>query len=289
MSRQSELEDHIGSDDGGSDANHAVERDTVEVDGDELRQCLSLTVRGPWGHFRRVDGNTVKQTYRVMPRTTVAGLLAAIAGYPRDSYYDVFGPEVSGVAIEPITPLQTMNLPVNSLTTSNEGMKAVNARGKVSVKYPDPTKDRQRTNYEVLVDPAYRIDVWLDDVDAYDRLRSMLTTGKSYYTPSLGLSEYLATIEYHGQFTIESLDHDANGPIEVTSAVPDTDSVIPEPGTAYGTERSPGYMTRTSKPGEFTGRRTTSFLTYAYSPEAEPLRLRGVDAVRVDGRTVVFA
>lgn len=256
-------------------------------DEQEVRRCLSLTVSGPWGHFRHVDGNTIKRTYRVMPRTTVAGMLAAIVGYDRDSYYDLFGPNVSGVAIQPTTELRTMNLPENSLTTSGEGLKTVNSRGKVSITYPDPSADRQRVNYEVLVDPAYRIDVWLGDSDAYNHLKTMLEDGKSYYTPSLGLSEHLAEIEFHGE--TEAVPVESDGPVAVESAIPDADGVIPDAGVTYGTERSPGYMTTTTGSGEFTGRKTSRFLTYTYSPDAEALEVTGVDPCEVDGRTVVFA
>ena len=82
-------------------------------------RCLSLTVSGPWGHFRRVEGNVVKQTYRVIPRTTVAGLLAAVLGISRDEYYDLFGPEQSWIAIEPVEPLRTVNMPMNTLSTAD--------------------------------------------------------------------------------------------------------------------------------------------------------------------------
>ena len=256
----------------------------------ETRNCLSLTVSGPWGHFRHVDGNTVKRTYRVMPRTTVAGLLAAISGYDRDSYYGLFAPEESGIAIEPTSEIRTMNLPENSLTTSSDGLKTVNSRGKVSITYPDPSADRQRVNYEVLVDPEYRIDVWLADDEAYDHLRSMLEAGKSYYTPSLGLSEHLAEIEYHGEKTVEPAESAATGgTTEIDSAIPDANGVVPDAGVTYGTERSPGYMTRTSGSGEFTGRKTTGFLTYTYSPECDSLEVQGIEPAEVDGRTVVFA
>ncbi|WP_128478289.1 type I-B CRISPR-associated protein Cas5b [Halorussus pelagicus] len=263
--------------------------DADEGDSDshgETRRCLSLTVSGPWGHFRHVDGNTIKRTYRIMPRTTVAGLLAAIAGYDRDSYYDLFARGESGIAIEPTSEIRTMNLPENSLTTSGEGLKTVNSRGKVSITYPDPSADRQRVNYEVLVDPEYRIDVWLADGEAYDHLKSVLDAGKSYYTPSLGLSEHLAEIEYHGEKSAEPVAVD--GTARVDSAIPDADGVVPDAGVTYGTERSPGYMTRTSGEGEFTGRKTTGFLTYTYSPECDALEVRGVDPAKVGDRTVVF-
>lgn len=36
------------------------------------------------------------------------------------------------------------------------------------------------------------------------------------------------------------------------------------------------------------GRTTTAFTVYTYSPDAESLRVKNVDASQVDGRTVVF-
>lgn len=270
-----------------------------DYDGDAPGRCLSLTVAGPWGHFRRIDGNTVKATYRLPPRTTVAGLLAAIAGYSRDGYYDVFDRERSGIAVQPVASPhhsvddrsgvpRTMNLPENSLTTSSEGMKAVNSRGKVSVRYPDPTHDRQRINYEMLVDPAYRVDLWLDDGDAYDRLHDRLASGRSEYVPSLGLSECLATVRFHGEFTPEPVEADEEV-VAVDSALPNPDALVPAADRPHGTERSPGDMTTTDRPGEFTGRQTTEFLRWAYSRDGTPLRVTGVSAHRVDGRTVVFS
>jgi CRISPR-associated protein Cas5h len=298
---QSELDDH----------------ESVAAGAEPPDRCLSLTVHGPWGHFRRIDGNVVKATYRLPPRTTVAGLLAAIAGYERDGYYDVFDRSASGIAIQPVevvgaevaetgdrgwvidrtggaigavasAPPRTANLPENSLTTSNEGMKTVNARGKVSVRYPDPDADRQRVNYEVLVEPAYRIDVWLDDDDAFDRLRSRLEDGRSEYVPSLGLSEHLAAVEFEGVSEPTPVESGAK-PVEVESAVPEPDGIVPQQERPHGTERSPGDMTRTNGDGEFTGRRTTEYLRWAYSRDDDPLPANGVEAYEVDDRVVVFS
>jgi CRISPR-associated protein Cas5h len=245
-------------------------------------RCLSLTVRGPWGHFRRVEGNIVKQTYRLVPRTTVSGLLAAVLGIERDGYYDLFARARSAVAIEPVEPLRTMNLPVNALSTADENLRSLNGRGKLSVKLPDPADLRQQHNYEVLVDPAYRIDLGLADEDRYEQLRSALAAGKSHYVPSLGLSEHLAELEFHGEFEVEG--RPSGDTIEVDSAVPNAaDDIVPEAQTRYGIEESPAFMTTDAG-----GRTTTAFTAYAYSPDAEPLEVRNTEASRVDGRTVVF-
>jgi len=245
-------------------------------------RCLSVTVRGPWGHFRRVEGNIVKQTYRVMPRTTVAGLLAAVLGLDRDSYYDVFAAESSAVAVEPVGELRTVNMPMNTLTTDDGAMHSLNSRGKLSVELPDPSKPRQQHNYEVLVDPAYRIDVSLDDAERFEELRATLAAGESHYVPSLGLSEHLAELHYHGTFAVEP--EPAADTVAVDSAVPDAVAgVVPDPDARCQVEQSPAFMARDEG-----GRTTTRFTSYAFNPDGGALRVRGVDASVVDGRTVMF-
>ncbi|SEH65173.1 CRISPR-associated protein, Cas5h family [Halopenitus malekzadehii] len=255
---------------------------TADAGSDQPDRCLSFTVRGPWGHFRRIEGNIVKQTYRIIPRTTVAGLLAAVLGIERDGYYDLFAPDKSAVAIEPVREIRTINIPMNTLSTAAGNLQSLNGRGKISVKLPDPTTLRQQHNYEVLVDPAYRIDVALADDQWYSELRETLAAGESHYVPSLGLSEYIADIEYHGEFDIE--ESPQNDTIEVDSAVPNAvDDVVLDAGTRCQIEESPAFMKADSG-----GRTTTGFTNYAYNPDADVLEVRNTTAASVDGRTVVF-
>lgn len=256
--------------------------ESPERGGGFRSRCLSFTVRGPWAHFRRVEGNVVKQTYRIIPRTTVSGLLASILGIGRDEYYGLFASETSAIAIEPVRGLRTLNMPMNTLSTANEHLTSLNSRGSVSVKLPDPTKPRQQHNYEVLVDPAYRIDVTLADEKRYDALREALATGTSHYVPSLGLSEHLAEVDYHGEFDVEKEPRD--GTLSVDSAVPNAvDSVIPSGDARCQVEESPAFMETDAG-----GRTTSAFTAYAYNPDAGPLSVRDVETATVDGRTVVF-
>jgi len=247
-------------------------------------RCLSLTISGPWGHFRRVEGNVVKQTYRVIPRTTVAGLLAAVIGIGRDEYYDLFGPDRSWIAISPVEQLRTVNMPMNTLSTADGDLTSLNARGKISVKLPDPTKLRQQHNYEVLVDPAYRIDVALANQERYEQLRELLMAGKSHYVPSLGLSEHLAEIEYHGEFDIDPVPGPNDEPLEVDSTVPGGfEDVLMEPNRRCQVEESPAFMQ-----SDENGRSTTAFTTYAFNPDGGSLTVTDAPTSTVDGRRVVF-
>lgn len=255
-----------------------------EARGDPPASCLSFTISGPWAHFRRVEGNVVKQTYRLIPRTTVAGLVAAMLGIGRDEYYELFGPETSAVAIEPVTELRAINMPQNTLSTAGEHINRVPPRNRtLRIGLPDPTALRQQHNYEVLVDPAYRIDLWLADMEWYEQLKRSLENGESYYVPSLGLSEHLAEIDYHGESDVEANPEAET--VHVDSAVPEeVNSIVVEAGSTYGIERSPAFMESTGN-----GRTTTGFTAYAYSPSGDSLTVSEVASADVDGRTVMFA
>lgn len=249
---------------------------------DPPESVLSFEVSGPWAHFRRIEGNVVKQTYRTIPRTTVAGLVAAVLGLGRDEYYDLFALGKSAVAIEPLSKLRTMRMPMNTLSTAEEDITSVPKRGrKLRIGLPNPAKPRQQHNYEVLVEPAYRIDLRLASDQANEQLRKTLAAGESHYVPSLGLSEHLANVTYLGEHDVEP---HSSGEVIVDSVVPErVDSIVPNRDTRYELEQWPAFMEADSG-----GRTTTGFASVAYSPDGDALTVRGVDAVTVDGRNVLF-
>lgn len=246
-------------------------------------RVLSFTVGGPWAHFRRLEGNIVKQTYRVIPRTTISGLIAAVLGISRDQYYEYFSKRVSAVAISIESPLRTMNLPQNTLSTADEHINRVPPRSKkLRIGFPDPEAPRQQHNYETLVNPEYRIDFWCSDQEFYRSLHNQLENDRSYYTPCLGLSEHLADLTFLGEYPVEK--EPPMDQIRIDSAVPGkTDEIIIQPDDRYGVEQSPGYMKL--KDGK---RITEEFITFGYDPEGGSLKLRESHFWRVDGRNILF-
>lgn len=266
---------------------------TIGSDGVPSK-CLSFVVHADWGHFRRIDRTVTKQTYRLPPRTTLAGLLAAITGVRRDGYYDVFASGRSAVAVTPKFDIRTVTEPTLGLGT-NPGETFASAGGSgrktVRVSYPDSTDNRQIHSYELLVDPAYRVDVAVEDPEFYGTLRQRLKTGTSYYTPSMGLSEYLAWIEPidtedEPRWEFEP-ERDADGTVTVDSAVPEgTSEIVPTSGETYRTERMPAFMR-----ADTDGRRTTGYANYAFRlRERDQIELRpnAVTPVTVATETVVF-
>lgn len=253
-------------------------------------KCLSFVLRADWGHFRRIDRTVTKQTYRLPPRTTVAGILAAIAGVRRDGYYDVFAPESSALAITPIGTVRTVTQSTLGLGTHpGETMVSTGGSGQktIKVKYPDSTDNRQIHSYELLVEPAYRIDVGVEDKRFYSALKHRLEMGTSFYPPSMGLSEYLAWTEAIGEsdrFEYRPGRVETESPVDVDSAVPNgVDGIVPQAGVRYEVERVPGYMEAHNG-----GRRTTGFIDYAFADESLQIQSDSIQAAEIDGHVVVF-
>lgn len=248
--------------------------------------CLSLRLRSDWGHFKKFGRTASKQTFRIIPRTTLAGLLAGIVGVTRDGYYKVFSGESSTVAITPESPLRVINIPTTGVGTDPDQAAARTAGSSRSrsITYQDTTQNRQIHNYEVIVDPAYRIDIAVEDESFYTELRTHLADGTSIYPPSMGISEYLASVEYLGEFTP---DQPSKPSREIDSVVPcSLSDVVPQPGASYRVERSPAIMERYRG-----GRRTIRFDDIVYTPDPEAnIRLveNDLTPVDVDGRRVIF-
>lgn len=251
-------------------------------------RCISFTVSSTWGHFKRVGRTATKQTYRIPPRTTVAGMLAAIVGAERNSYYDTFQEDNASIAITPISDIRTINIPTTGVGTDpgQDVTTTVRKRRNYSLTYQNTTGDRQLHAYEVLAEPTYRIDVAVESESFYSDLREHLTAGTSVYPPSLGKSEYLATIknvqagnEPSQIASAESHDIDSVAPVSLSGTVP-------KGNVTYEIERSPAVMERDAG-----GRRTTKFDDYVYSLRAdEPVRVtdQTVNPATVENRVVVF-
>ncbi|WP_135664026.1 type I-B CRISPR-associated protein Cas5b [Halorhabdus rudnickae] len=231
--------------------------------------CIGFDITADFAHFRKVGNNSAKPSYRVPPRTTIAGLLAGIMGMARNSYYDLFSPSSSAIAVVPKEMPHTYTMGITTVNTNEQAIQylpeekhytksAEMLTPKSYVEY-----DRQRDTYEMLVDPVYRIYVALADEDTHNELWERLENSRYHYSPALGLSECIADIRNVDTHTVESATTDA-----VDSAAYDDSAVIPKPGVSIKRERAPLYMEATDD-----GRRTTTYgnITYAAGDDRLPM------------------
>lgn len=287
-----------------------MDRDRTENGGESSRyrpnEVLVFDARGT-AHFRRVEGNSTAQTYRVPPKTTVAGLIAALIGYDHDSYYDLFRSHNSAIAVIPKSELRTQTASFIQPNTDDEG-HVVSGGPDDMITLPRTWGDdraMQRNPYAYLFDVSYRFVVGLKDEAAFDALREALDTRRYAFTPCLGRRECGATLEYHGKHAVEWIDTDT-----IDSAIPDSAlngdqtapmSVVQERGTVIDTERSPAEMTAQylDDPAKNSTRQTTEWETWTVRRDggqltlSEPVEAAGI-ATADDGgdqepETILFA
>jgi CRISPR-associated protein Cas5h len=253
--------------------------------------CIGFTISSRYAHFKKVGNNSAKPTYRIPPRTTLAGLLAGIMGYDRDTYYDLFQPDNSAVAVVPLNNPHTMSIAMTTVNTkADDAIKYIppDVHYSKAVEALTPSSyvelDRQRDPYEMLVDPEYRVYVALAAEDVEDNLFDRLAESRYHYSPSLGLSECLAEIDDVERHSVAELDGDTIG-VDSTIYEAEESTVVPEPSVTVRRERSPLYMEAT----DGGGRRTTAFGNVTYVPDPDQtLTVNGPSAYDTGRHVVSF-
>lgn len=290
---QQDLTDYASDDGGGISS---INADDASAPRFVPSTCIGFDVAADFAHFRKVGNNSAKPSYRVPPRTTVAGLLAGIMGIPRDSYYDLFSPESSAIAVVPKTSPHTYTMGITTVNTNQDaiqylpleedwwdGAEMLTPESYLEL-WDKPGRKglmetpRQRDTYEMLVDPVYRIYVSPEDEDVHDELRERLEDSRYHYSPALGLSECIADIREVDTHTIDPASTDA-----IDSATYDDSTVVPGPGTTIKRERAPLYMEATDW-----GRRTTKFGNITYATDDDCLPVDESRARAVGEHNVVF-
>lgn len=78
-------------------------------------EVVIFHLKGKMGHFRRYYSNSSALTYTIPPRTTLAGIMAGLLGYERDTYYEDFSLEQCHIAVASCQPLKKIMQKLNLL------------------------------------------------------------------------------------------------------------------------------------------------------------------------------
>ena len=167
-------------------------------------EVLPITVfryYGRYAHFRRPYTNVSSLSYPFPPRPTIAGLMGAILGIQKDQVADDFGNDKLKVAVSIEKPVKTCTHVTNfrqdgvggidyTIKKPGRGWRAKELRN------IPPYNKATQIPMELLRNPSFLVYVHLTDDKASKEFNSRLKAGRYFYTPCLGLSEFLADIEY---------------------------------------------------------------------------------------------
>jgi CRISPR-associated protein Cas5h len=147
---------------------------------------LILDFKGRLAHFRKFYTNSSSLSYSVPPRTTAVGMIAAILGMGRDSYYNLFSKENLHVGVRKLCETRRI---IQSLNY----MKATSSAELIS------PKEHTQIPFEVITgnkEIGYRFYISSEDKNILDELQKRAKENRPYYPPYFGAAPFNCLMEY---------------------------------------------------------------------------------------------
>jgi len=156
-----------------------------------LNEVLIFDLLGPMAHFRKYYTNSSSLTYGFPPRTVLMGVVAAVLGYERDTYYEAM--DRGCFAVVPRVPCRRLIQTVNYVRTKSEDLTELRRLGRargtqVPLEFLLPARGNSNL--------CFRIFFAHPDADLMKEAACRLKENRSYYPLYLGLTECIARGEY---------------------------------------------------------------------------------------------
>jgi CRISPR-associated protein Cas5h len=180
-------------------------------------EIISIDVCGKFAHFRKFYANNTAMSYFIPPRTTIMGMLAALLGREKDSYYKSMASDKIRIGIRVLCPLKKTFHRLNFLKILGPS----DFRGK---------QGRVQTPFEIVSglqmgkdDVKYRIYVSFYEAgrDIFEELKLKLEHRDFKYNLTFGTANFSASVEKFHVYTDEEfeLSEDAVGYSKIHSAI----------------------------------------------------------------------
>jgi CRISPR-associated protein Cas5h len=171
--------------------------------GENAMKALVFDIYGDYAHFKKFYTTASPLTFSIPPITSVRGMLGAIIGIDKNQYNDIFSNDQCNIGIRINKPIKKIRTGINYVNSKNNKFRGEGGH--------------TPTIIELLKDVSYRLYVTHNKDDIYNELKSFLQKGHTFYTLSLGLSEFIASYSFIGEEMVRLL------PLEKY----DVDSIIP--------------------------------------------------------------
>ncbi len=237
-----------------------------------VNRILVFDLWSDLAHFRRIETTTSPLTYPFPTGTTIAGLLGAISGLPRDSYYNLFSRESIEYSFRILNPIKKIVIPISIVKTDDPSWIYL-------WKLKDP---RTPTPYEFVKDPKYRLYIHFKTLKlekTYKTLKNLLENHQTIYTPYLGISEMIANFKFIGDIKAIPIQIENKPEYLHSVASIKTIKIVPKEGK-YGRETIPLYMDNE--------RIVLEYGTVIYEANGKPLNFCDSTIYDVDGENVSF-
>jgi len=220
-----------------------------------------------YGHFRRGYTDTSPLTYPFPTRTALSGIIAAILGLERDSYYGIFDESNSMFALQILNPIKKVSFNQNLIDT------------KTGFFLWDNEGQRTQIQYEYLKNPKYRIFVWIKDELLFKKLCEYVRQRKTTYTLYMGITEHIAQYEPYKEGCMEAIKIETQQKVKINSIIPLPAKInIIDSGedNIIGYVKVPGFF-------ENKDRVIKKYLEFYYEENGRPIEILGGTYYNVRG------
>ncbi|MBZ4663994.1 MAG: cas5b [Caloramator sp.] len=160
-------------------------------------KVLVFDMKGRFAHFRKFYTNSSSLSYLLPPRTTLMGIVAAIMGYERDSYYELLSSE-------------NLNLSVRIMFKPRKIMQTLNYMKIENPKDVYKVKDHTQVPFEVIAaqngSVLYRVYLNHKDEEVYKIIKDKIATSRCEYPIYFGAAPFSASFEFVGEFEAENIE-----------------------------------------------------------------------------------
>lgn len=154
-------------------------------------KVLIFDVSSDYAHFRQPYSTTSSLTYAIPPRTALFGLIGAIlgidsGGFGQSKHFNVLENAGFKIGVKVLSPIKKVRFNMNYAYTKSD----ITTKKVLHIQVP----------VEIIKEPAYRVYITGTDEELLNKLKDIVKSNQCYYTPYLGLSEFIATIRYVGYY-----------------------------------------------------------------------------------------
>lgn len=235
-------------------------------------QVLIIELEGKLAHFRKYFANNTAMSYSLPPRSTLMGMIAAIMGLERDSYYTLLDARHLRLGAGIISPLKKSFHRLNYLKIENASQfRGNNDHIQVPVEVLSALHPaREQLCYRLYVAPG-------EEGQSFERLHQhLLARGGPHYALSFGAAPFAAHLRHWEVQEAGSREADQH-PVDIHSAIPadQVEEVIIPPGEGFYRQIEEELL-----PAEFSAeplREVSSMNRLLFASDGKPLtvRLRG--------------
>ncbi|RKX93607.1 MAG: type I-B CRISPR-associated protein Cas5 [Spirochaetes bacterium] len=168
-------------------------------------RVLIFDLKGPMAHFRKYYTNSSSLSYLFPPRTVIIGLIAGLLGFPserhtndyNDSYYEKFNKARCFTTVSLRTKIRRIMQTVNYIKTKTDNQSKYSFEALITGTRGAPTQ----IPLEILLpektdEISYRVYFYHVDGGIYSKLKERLEEHRFVFPPYLGITEFLASIDY---------------------------------------------------------------------------------------------